>query len=238
MQFELVERYIYAVVKRLPQKQRADVEKELRSLISDMLEQRCGDMPPTEHDVRVVLTELGTPSELADKYDQDTHTALIGPPYYAKYKLVMKIVFFAAGGGMLLAGFLGLLTSTPAHPFLSVFQLIGSVFMAEVWAFAFVTGIFAFFERKGVKFDADESFNDLPPVPSRKETFKPAEPIIGIVFSIVILASFLLAGPRFIGWYGPDGFVPMLDVGTVARLWPLLAVALCPGRCQGKRACN
>lgn len=38
---ELIDRYIYAVTKKLPQKQREDIEKELRTLIDDMLEERC-----------------------------------------------------------------------------------------------------------------------------------------------------------------------------------------------------
>ncbi len=45
--------------KLLPARMREDVEKELHSLISDMLEERCQDMPPTEHDVLVVLTGAG-----------------------------------------------------------------------------------------------------------------------------------------------------------------------------------
>ena len=68
MHQDLIKRYIYAVTKTLPARMREDVEKELHSLISDMLEERCQDMPPTEHDVLVVLTELGRPAELAAKY--------------------------------------------------------------------------------------------------------------------------------------------------------------------------
>ena len=41
MNEELQERYIYAVVRRLPRKQREDIEQELRGLIADMLEARC-----------------------------------------------------------------------------------------------------------------------------------------------------------------------------------------------------
>lgn len=65
MEHELIERYLYAVTKQLPAKSRRDIERELRSLIGDMLEERCGEIAPTERDIRVVLTELGTPTELA-----------------------------------------------------------------------------------------------------------------------------------------------------------------------------
>ena len=58
---DLVERYIYAATKRMPRKQREDVSLELRGLVEDMLAERCGSVTPTEKDIRIVLTELGTP---------------------------------------------------------------------------------------------------------------------------------------------------------------------------------
>ena len=57
---DLIERYLYAITRHLPSAQRSDVAEELRTLISDMLDERCGSLPPTAKDVRVVLTELGT----------------------------------------------------------------------------------------------------------------------------------------------------------------------------------
>lgn len=64
MKNDLIERYIYAVTKRLPQKVQKDISDELRTLIDDMLAERCGELVPEEKDIRVVLTELGTPEEL------------------------------------------------------------------------------------------------------------------------------------------------------------------------------
>ncbi|MFP3155983.1 hypothetical protein LQZ18_16485 [Lachnospiraceae bacterium ZAX-1] len=44
------------------------MEKELHGLIADALEVRCGDFEPTDADMKAVLTELGTPEQLAAKY--------------------------------------------------------------------------------------------------------------------------------------------------------------------------
>ena len=44
MKNDLIERYIYAVTKRLPQKVQKDISDELRTLIDDMLAERCGDL--------------------------------------------------------------------------------------------------------------------------------------------------------------------------------------------------
>lgn len=68
MNHDLIERYIYAVTKRLPYKTREDVAQELRTLIDDMLKERCGEITPTQKDVKIVLTELGTPDELYEQY--------------------------------------------------------------------------------------------------------------------------------------------------------------------------
>lgn len=35
---DLINRYIYAVTQKLPESQRADIEKELQGLVEDMLE--------------------------------------------------------------------------------------------------------------------------------------------------------------------------------------------------------
>ncbi|MFR4805160.1 MAG: hypothetical protein ACLT98_18700 [Eggerthellaceae bacterium] len=52
-----------------------------------MLDERCRGLPPTAKDVRVVLTELGTPGEMVRKYTADEDACLIGQPYYAQYLL-------------------------------------------------------------------------------------------------------------------------------------------------------
>lgn len=74
---DLIERYIYAVTKHMKTAMQKDVAKELETIIQDMLEERCEDVIPTEHDVKVILTELGTPAELASKYKGETQDCLI-----------------------------------------------------------------------------------------------------------------------------------------------------------------
>ena len=57
---DLIDRYIYAVTKHMKSAMKKDVAAELETIIQDMLEERCGDVTPTERDIKVVLTELGT----------------------------------------------------------------------------------------------------------------------------------------------------------------------------------
>ena len=76
MDRELMERYIYQVVRRLPREQRREVSLELQELISDMADV-AGSMEEA-------LEKLGNPAEFAKKYQDDTHH-LIGPEYYDTY---------------------------------------------------------------------------------------------------------------------------------------------------------
>lgn len=197
---ELTDRYVYAVTKNLPRKSREDVSKELHSLISDMLEERCGAVKPTEHDLRVVLAELGTPEELAEKYSPTGDRALIGPTYFGKYIFALKIVLICTGAGILLAGLLeALVTGTYALKWVTIFL------QGLLAAFGFVTLLFALFERKGVslRFQGD-SLNDLPPVPKKKAEISRTECIVGIVFSVLFTTIFL-GFPGVFGVYISEG---------------------------------
>ena len=83
---EIIDRYVYAVVKRLPESTRQDVERELRANIQDML--------PDDHseaDVRAVLAKLGNPYRLAEEY-RETKRYLIGPSVYDSYITVLRLV--------------------------------------------------------------------------------------------------------------------------------------------------
>lgn len=189
---DLVERYLYAVTRRLPAKQRADVAEELRTLVFDMLDERCGTLPPTQKDVRVVLTELGTPGEMVRKYTADEDACLIGQPYYAQYLLVLKIVLACVVGGITLASALTVVTGAADDGLLKEgLGWFGSIIGASAFAFTFVTVLFAVFHRKGVQVEVMGSLDDLPPVPRGASSTR-GEAVVGIVFSIIFAAVFLL----------------------------------------------
>lgn len=185
MHQDLIERYIYAVTKTLPARMREDVEKELHSLISDMLEERCQDMPPTEHDVLVVLTELGRPAELAAKYRPERASYLIGPGYYAAYKFLLGLVLAAVAFGLAVASVIT--ACAAAQPwYLALGQYLAQTFQALLCSFGGITLAFAVLERKGVRMNlGEQDIAHLPPVPKKQERIPKAEPIVGIVFCIL-----------------------------------------------------
>ncbi len=126
MKNDLIARYIYAVTKRLPSKMRNDVSAELETLIDDMLLERCGDVTPTEKDIRVVLTELGTPKELYEKYTEEGKDCLIGYPYFNDYKFVLKIVLISVVIGMAIATVISSIVNPTPVWYEGVFAWLGN----------------------------------------------------------------------------------------------------------------
>lgn len=189
---DLIERYLYAITRRLPANQRADVAEELRTLISDMLEERCGPLPPTVKDVRVVLTELGTPGEMVRKYTDREGACLIGQPYYSQYVLVLKIVLACVAGGIAVAGLISLATGSGEGPVAQGAHWVGTLVSSLAYAFAFVTVIFAVFSRKGVQVEVMGSLDDLPSVPRETKLTTRGDAVAGIVFSLAGAMVFLV----------------------------------------------
>ena len=226
MNHELIERYIYAVTRLLPPKTRAEVEKELRGLISDMLDERCGDILPAEKDVRVVLTELGKPEELAAKYSGEEQKSLISGVYYLAYRRVLKIVLPIVAAVLPLAVLLAILLDmpdSPYWPFRLIGQMIGGTAAGVFQAFAVITLIFAVLERAKADLRDGDFFSNLPPVPRQADRIKPYEPIFGILWSIAAAVLFL-AFPQIIGVWrdGGEVWLPILNVDVIRGCWILI----------------
>ncbi len=221
MKHELIERYVYAVTKRMNRKQREDVARELETLIDDMLLERCGEWTPTEKDIRVVLTELGTPQELYAKYDPDGDKCLIGQPYFSTYKTVMRIVWVAVAVGMGVSSLI-LLTLDQWSPLEMVGNFLANTLQGLTSAFAIVTLLFAFLERKGVSME--QSLQDLPPVPKKTKEISLWESVAGIAFCVVFLVIFLWM-PEVLGIVsdGDGGYVPLFDVNAIRASWYYVA---------------
>jgi len=221
---ELIDRYVYQVVKRLPQEQREDIEKELRGLIDDMLAARSEN--PTKEDVVAVLKELGQPLELAAKY-RGTGRYLIGPEYYAIYEFVLKIVLAATAFGLAVAQVVSNIVTPPEYIFAAIGMFFGSIFSGMVQAFAWVTIIFALIDRfaKG-KIPKGEKWNpaDLPPVPEQKALIKRSEPIVGMAFAMLWIAL-IVSAPELFSVYTKGLRIPIFDLEALRNgLLPLVVL--------------
>lgn len=89
---ELIDRYVTEVGQHLPGKQRADLEKEIRSLLEDALEDRSQAAGrPADEDMAVeLLRQYGPPEKMAASYLPPRY--LIGPRWYPNFMLTLRIV--------------------------------------------------------------------------------------------------------------------------------------------------
>ncbi len=220
MQHDLIERYIYAVTRHLPPKSRPDISRELHTLIQDMLEARCGAVLPTEKDIRVVLTELGSPEELRAKYDPSPYQHLIGPPYYRSYCSVLRIVLPCVWFGMTLAALLSLLD---AQWYQALGTWIGGLLGGTVSAFGLVTFLFALLERRKVPLEHQSGLDNLPPVPQKRDRISRPGTFFAIGMEVLFTLLFLFA-PAIIRVYLPDsgGWIPLFQAQVISARWYLV----------------
>ncbi len=218
MNEDLMERYIYAVTRRMGKKQREDVSLELRGLIEDMLTERCGSRSPEEKDLRIVLTELGTPQELYGKYSDDQEKSLIAQPCYSVYKYVLKVVLCAVAGGLTVASLI-LLTLEPKGILEGAVTWLSILYNGLLSSFAIVTLLFVFFSRRGIPVDKGFNFDDLPPVPKKRQEISQWEFVGGIVMCIAFMVLFL-GFPKLLGIYRDGGdLLPVFDIQGIRSGW-------------------
>jgi hypothetical protein len=236
-EMELISRYVYAVTQKLPEQQRAEIDKELRGLIEDMLEERTQGSPPSPKDVEAVLAELGNPGEMADRY-RGSKRYLIGPELFPSYISVLRIVWAAIGIAL---GVMFVIEAVmdPTNVLDHFVDGLVTIVLGLIQGFAWVTVIFGVLEytgaRKPVGKKAESAWrpSDLPQLPDDKKRISPAEPIASIIFSVLFVVLFsysieLLGVWRLAG--GDRTVIPFFDTEVfrpfLPYIWILLAVGI------------
>lgn len=192
---DLIERYIFAVTRSFPKKQKMEIEKELKANIEDMIEQNNSE-ENYEVKVKKVLLELGDPEILADNY-RGSKKFLIGPVYYELYLMVLKIVIAAVVGGITIALFIKSFFTANNDIANIGMEYLSSIFSGAMQAFAWTTIVFIIIERNNAKINEEqesiESWNlsKLPVLPDKKSQIPISEPIAGIIFTTIFFSIFL-----------------------------------------------
>lgn len=184
---DLIERYIYAVTKRMSSKIRNDVADELRTLIYDTIDERYNDKEITLKDVKIVLMELGSPNQLYEKYDNSSDKCLIGQPYYNYYKDILKIVLTCAIFGIVLSYIINIENQ-------SISKFISDIIFAAILSFSFVTLIFIFMYKFNIDFlNNDIDFDKLPKLPNNNIKTNKYFSLLSILFAVIFLSLFILS---------------------------------------------
>ena len=230
MNNDLIKRYIYAVACHLPAKMQPEVEKEIESMITELLDARCGENEPGDEDVRAVLTELGPPEELVVKYSGDENKVLISGIYLLWFKKILKIVLPIAAAGVafatLFSSFVNWQAPQEMYEFIPELfgDVIGGALSGAVQAFMWITIIFIILERKKVKFKSEEFLSKLRPVPDKRARIKIHEPVINILWHVAAAVLFL-GFPYLIGGYTKSvGWIPAFDEAYIRSVWYLVVL--------------
>ena len=201
---DYIERYIYAVTRRLPVESRDEVEAELHAHISDMLSDN-----PDEEEIDRVLHELGHPRDIASNYN-DKKRFVVAPSFYADYQLALKIGLITFGVLALFFSALDALLSVNED---NVWRAIGYViehvlngtFNAVVYVFAFITiGFWIASSDKVQQNMKPWKLKDLMEVPKDKKVYayKQGRAIFALVFQVIASTIFIVILLRYIDRFG------------------------------------
>ncbi len=218
----LIDRYVTEVGKNLPLlKGREDIEKELRSTLEDMLEDRVQKTArPRDEAMEIeILKEYGSPQKVAATYNPQPY--LIGPKLFPFFLFVLKIVVTVVVSVMLVLAGVQAVMDTPfmGGDFVKIIgQGLSNAFSAAIAAFGNLVLIFAILERTlpEKEFGSFSDEKDWDPASLAKEPDPDAvsrfELITEIVFTFVALAILNLY-PQWLGMYfftnGEQTFIPL-----------------------------
>jgi hypothetical protein len=239
METELFDRYVHEVGRRLPKRQRADVEAELHSLLMDALQDRLPEGEDVEaapdEDQVAVLEELGPPAEMAARY-RPPHHYVVGPRLYTVYWIVAAAM---AGGLAVAHAIMFLLALWGDAESLGTFgEIVGNWVGAVLAGFGATTLAFFILERVLPQTALDELGEEkewdpraLPPVEDRSRI-----ELGNVIAEMVLTAIALVVFNFFPQWVGinfqasidnaPSRWVsiPLLAPIFFARYLPLLNV--------------
>ncbi|WP_106449208.1 hypothetical protein [Trichococcus alkaliphilus] len=211
---ELQERYIAAGLKHIPPTEKDEVEKAMRRIIAERLQER-GD--PSEETEREVLRGLGSPRLLAEKQLREP-PHLIGPELYGTYLLIVKIVMIVAVIGTLIGNTVDFIVNDV--DLLRYFAIsFATAISAAIGAFGWVTLVFAIMERTAkvkilTEIQEDWSLADLPEKEVPQKPFSRVGVIVGIIFTVLFIIL-VNQYSHLVGFYytldGSREMIPMLN---------------------------
>ena len=212
---ELQERYIAAGLKHIPPTEKDGVERAMRRIIAERLQERGDASEETE---REVLRGLGSPRLLAEKQLKEP-PHLIGPELYGTYMLIVKIVMTVAVIGTLIGNTVDFIVNGE-----TILRYIAQSFAAAIGvaigAFGWVTLVFAIMEKTAkqkilTEIQEDWSLADLPEKEKPQKPFSRVGVIIGIIFTVLFIILVNQYSQLLGFYYTLDGsiqeMIPMLN---------------------------
>jgi hypothetical protein len=212
----LVDRYVYTALRRVPEKQRADIDRELRASIDDAVDARVDAGEERDAAVQSALLELGDPDRLADRYADRTNF-LIGPELYPAWRRLLTLLL-----STVLPIVIGVTAVIQLLDDAGPGEIIGSavdvILNVGVHMAFWTTLVFTIVERTGAgKADLKTTWTlkDLP----KYEAGRPNSTTLAatLVWSALLIAALVLQQFTFTDQ-------PVLDPANWSFWWPYLMV--------------
>lgn len=212
----LIDRYVAEIGRHLPEKDRADIEAEIRSTLEDVIEEKIGQTgePVTQAVVADVLEEFGDPVLLSQKYSS-SRRYLIGPRWYDLYMGTLKRVLSIALPIFLTGAWLIALANQPVDVIGSFLRAMGDTVTVGLLVCFWVTLGFIIAEREDVqpyalykKTRRVWTPDQLPPMPKKRQMS-----FSEVISSIVLVmggAGVMALSPQILRIQNSAGPIPFL----------------------------
>jgi hypothetical protein len=184
---DLIERYLAAVKRRLPDEQAKDITAELRDALTDKIEAKEAELgrPLEADDVAAVLKEFGHPVIVASRYSG--HDYLIGPRLYPWFWDAQRV-----GAGLVFAIAIVVTTVQSLGSERAIVSLLGGIWdavEAAIWMFGVITVVFILMERGKVHVRIERGWN--PKALPHNHVREP-KPLFDSLFALAFDAIFIL----------------------------------------------
>jgi hypothetical protein len=215
-EMNLVDRYIAEVGRHLPEKNRADIEAEIRSMLEDMLEER-GKSAQSADDklIAEILEQLGDPKLLASQY-APSQRYLIGPSWYEVYVQTLQRVLYIVLPIFAAVTFILTLADNPLDFAEALGEAFGGAFDVGLQILFWITVVFVLLERSDeVPYQTKSiesnkwTIAQLPKTPHKRQ-ISIGEALTDIVMDLFVFLWIVL--PLFQNWFQSDSNpVPFLN---------------------------
>ena len=141
----LTDRYIAATVRRMPARQRPEIERELRAAIADDIDARVAGGQAAADAEYAAVWELGDPEQLAGRYAQ-TPQALISHRVYSEWAKLTRLTCVT----VLPIVFIVLVVVYAVHQsnvWITIFRPIGITLTVATYLLVCITALFVAVDR-------------------------------------------------------------------------------------------
>jgi hypothetical protein len=214
----LIDRYVFTALRRVPEQQRADIDRELRASIADAVEARTSAGEPQDAAIEQTLLELGDPERLADGY-ADRRQYLIGPELFPVWRRLVLMLFSVVLPAVVAITVLVRVLDDPA-----IGPAIGAAVTATLTTAVhlgfWTTAVFALLERTDAARTGLRHTWTLDDLPKYEPGFlTTGQFAANLVWPVLLIVALVLQQFTFTA-------EPVLDPANWSFWWPYLIVVL------------